>query len=437
MPAAVAPRTIALTLVGLLVGVGILTAPPAAAVNPDPNRTLVWSDEFDGPAGAAPDPARWRHDVGGWGWGNQELQYYTDGNANTFLDGQGRLAIEARNDGRWDASCAGGRCAYTSGRLLTQGTFAGQYGRYEARIKVPRGQGLWPAFWMLGDDIETNPWPASGEIDIMEHVGHEPGTVWGSIHGPDNTAGGNTITGSHTLPGGAALADDFHVYAIEWEPEQITWYLDGQAFLIRTPADMNGGAWVYDKPFFILLNLAVGGVWPGSPNSSTQFPQRMLVDYVRVYDLAPAPSPTPTPSPSPTPTATPPGPVGRTGQLTGYAGKCIDVENGAAVPGTGVHSWDCYSSLVSQQWTRHPDGTIRSLGLCLDTADRAVANGTRLRLATCDGGATQQFALTGGADLVNRAADRCVDVADWNPHNGATLQLWDCAGTANQKWWER
>lgn len=436
MPTPRAKRRIIAILVILLSGMTMIGGGAPATADPQ-HRALVWSDEFDGPHGSAPDPAKWRHDIGGHGWGNNELQYYTDSNANTFLDGNGDLVVEARNDGRSDPSCKGGRCTYTSGRLLTLGTFAHTYGRYEARIKIPQGQGIWPAFWMLGDDIATNPWPASGEIDIMENVGHEPGTLWGSIHGPDNTAANNVVNGSYTLPDGLALGDDFHTYAVEWQPDRITWYLDDVAFLTKTPADMMGGEWIYDKPFFMVLNVAVGGTWPGNPDAATTFPQRMVVDHVRVYDLSSAPAHTPAPDTA-TPTSTPGPSAPQTrvmGQLTGYAGKCIDVDRGAGVPGTPLHTWDCYNTLATQLWTHELDSTVRSMGLCMDTAGGGVTNGTRLELSTCDGRPSQQFTLTESADLVNHKADRCVDVTGWNAGNGASLQLWDCSGTVNQKWW--
>lgn len=423
-------RPAVLVVLALLVGSLMFSAltPPSSA-DSGPSETLVWGDEFDCKAGSAPDPDRWRHDVGGHGWGNQELQYYTDGAENTYLDGQGNLVIEAR-PAPAGLSCHYGACQYTSGRLLTMGTFAHAYGRYEARIRIPGGQGLWPAFWMLGDDIATNPWPGSGEIDVMENIGREPGTVWGSLHGP-GYSGAQSSNGSFTLPNGRALSEDFHTYAIEWTPERITWYLDDVAYSTKTAEDLNG-PWLFDKPHFLLLNLAVGGSWPGSPDATTQFPARMVVDHVRVYDLAPAASPSPTASASVPAAAVA---VGSARQIRGYGGKCLDVVEGRAAAGTPLHLWDCYGALASQRWTDYSDGSIRTLGLCMDTVDGATGNGSRLELSTCDGSASQRFTLNGSQDLVSGAAGRCVDVLDWNPSNGARLQLWDCAGSANQKWW--
>lgn len=258
---------------------GAAPAPPAAG------WTLVWSDEFDGPSGALVDAGKWVFDVGGNGWGNQELEYYTDRPRNASLNGEGALAIQALRETY--AGPDGVTREYTSARLKTQGTFEQAYGRFEARLKVPRGQGLWPAFWMLGNDIGASGWPRCGEIDVMENIGREPSTVHGTIHGPGYSGGGG-IGAPFTLPGGARVADDFHVFAVEWEPAAIRWHVDGTLYQTRTSADLPPGQrWVFDHPFFLLLNVAVGGSWPGSPDATTVFPQTMLVDYVRVYRRQP------------------------------------------------------------------------------------------------------------------------------------------------------
>jgi beta-glucanase (GH16 family) len=174
------------------------------------------------------------------------------------------------------------RRSYTSARLSTEHHFSKKYGRFEARIQLPKGQGVWPAFWLLGEDFSTAGWPACGEIDIMENVGKEPATVRGTLHGP-GYSGENPLTTAYALPRGR-FSDGFHVFAVEWEPEAIRFYVDGELFATKTPADLPAGSrWVFDHPFFILLNLAVGGNLPGHPDDSTVFPQRMLVDYVRVY----------------------------------------------------------------------------------------------------------------------------------------------------------
>ncbi len=244
--------------------------------------TLVWSDEFDGADGSGIDTTKWAAQTGGDGWGNQEREYYTNDLANAQEQG-GNLVITATTAGAAAQTCWYGQCLYTSARLQTMGLFQQAYGRFEARIKIPRGQGLWPAFWMLGNNIGTAGWPQCGEIDIMENIGKEPGIVHGSMHGP-GYSGGSALTAAYTLPGSAALADDFHVYAVEWEVGVARFYLDDTLYETKTPADVPAGTtWVFDHPFFILLNVAVGGSWPGDPDATTVFPQTMLVDYVRVY----------------------------------------------------------------------------------------------------------------------------------------------------------
>lgn len=247
----------------------------------DAQPKLAWSDEFDGDAGSKPDGSKWIPEVNGDGGGNGELQYYTDSADNASLDGEGNLVITARKENPNDYQCHYGRCEYTSARLTTAQTFTQQYGHFEARIKVPRGTGMWPAFWMLGSNFGQTPWPDCGEIDILENIGSEPSTVHGSLHGP-GYSGGNPLTGSYSLPNGEAFADDFHTFAVDWTPEYIAWSVDGQEYQRKTPADAGGNAWPFDQPFFIIMNVAVGGAWPGPPNDDTQFPQSMVVDYVRV-----------------------------------------------------------------------------------------------------------------------------------------------------------
>ncbi|HUE20401.1 MAG TPA: glycoside hydrolase family 16 protein [Bryobacteraceae bacterium] len=237
------------------------------------DRQLVWNDEFDGAPGSPPDPAKWVYDRGGGGWGNHELEVYTDNRGNSYLDGKGHLVIQALQP-------TPGK--FTSARLKTLGNFAFEYGRAEARIRIPYGQGIWPAFWMLGADIQRNPWPACGEIDIMENIGREPDTVHGTVHGP-GYSGGNGISKPFQLAAGR-FADDYHIYAVEWTPERIDFQVDDHRYHTLTPASLPAGAkWVYDHPFFLLLNVAVGGAWPGNPDKTSVFPQSMLVDYVRVY----------------------------------------------------------------------------------------------------------------------------------------------------------
>jgi beta-glucanase (GH16 family) len=247
-----------------------------------PGWKLVWSDEFDGADGSAVDPKKWKHDVGGHGFGNQEREYYTDGTENAQIKG-GQLVITATKDGAGKYDCWYGKCEYTSARLLSAGLFQHTYGRFAARIQIPRGQGIWPAFWMLGANIGTKSWPDCGEIDIMENIGKEPKIVHGTIHGPGYSGAGG-IGAPYSTPSMSAFADDFHVYAVEWKKDEIKWLVDDHVYETRTPTDLGGKTWVYDHDFFILLNLAVGGQWPGNPDGTTTFPQEMKVDWVRVYE---------------------------------------------------------------------------------------------------------------------------------------------------------
>ena len=394
-----AAATVAVTLTG-----GLFAASrndtADAAVGP-----VVWSDEFNG--SGAPDGSKWTMETGAGGWGNNESQFYTNRRENVRQEG-GNLVIEARRESYNGAP-------YTSGRLITSGKFAQTYGRMEARIKIPRGQGIWPAFWMLGQDIGSVGWPNSGEIDIMENVGKEPNTVYGTVHGPGYSGGGG-ITGSRNI--GRPLADDFHQYAIEWSPNLIRWFLDGSEYHRVTPANVTG-TWVFNKPEFLLLNVAVGGNWPGYPDGSTQFPQQMLVDWVRVNSW--------------TDGGTTPPPAGGNALKSNFNGKCIDIPGANAVDGARLQMWDCNGS-AAQQWTFNSDGTVRAMGKCMDPAAAGTANGTPIQLVTCNGNPVQRFTLSGAGDLVNISANRCVDIAAFNNTNGAPLHLWDCVGGSNQKW---
>jgi beta-glucanase (GH16 family) len=242
--------------------------------------TLTWSDEFNGPSGSAPDSTKWTFDTGGNGWGNRELETYTSRPKNVYQD-HGNLVISAFREKFTGED--GIERNYTSGRLKSEGLFAQKYGRFEARIKIPNGQGMWPAFWLLGDNVRDVGWPNCGEVDIMENIGSEPRKNHGSMHQP-GAFGNGSATGIYTLSHGSRLGDAFHIYALEWDPKSIRFYVDDNLYETQTPASLPAGAtWVFDHPFFIILNVAVGGSWPGRPDASTVFPQNMLVDYVRVY----------------------------------------------------------------------------------------------------------------------------------------------------------
>ena len=274
-------RFASLLALTLMVACGGGSSTPTAAVPAPPSGSWVlsWSDEFNGANGSAPDSSKWTFDQGGNGWGNGELETYTNRIQNAQVQ-DGNLVITAIKETY--AGSDGISRDYTSARITTKGLFSQSSGKFEARIKIPYGQGLWPAFWLLGNDISSNGWPTCGEIDIMENVGKFPALVYGTIHGP-GYSGGSGISASSSIPTGK-FADDFHVYGIEWEGTQIRFYLDGILQYTRKSSDIPAGTvWVFDHPFFIILNVAVGGAWPGSPDGSTVFPQKMLVDYVRVY----------------------------------------------------------------------------------------------------------------------------------------------------------
>lgn len=241
---------------------------------------LVWSDEFN-----SLNTATWNHEVGGGGFGNSEREYYTNGqNTSIQFDAAANsnvLILEARKDNPANYNCWYGRCEFTSSRMNTSGKKTFQYGRIEARMKLPQTQGIWPAFWMLGNDIGSVGWPQCGEIDIMEHVGFEPVTTHGAIHGP-GYSGNTPFIGANYL--NEAVNANYHVYAVEWNSTSIKYFVDGNLFYQVTKAQVQTyGNWVYDHPMFLILNVAVGGAWPGNPDGSSTFPQRMLVDYIRVY----------------------------------------------------------------------------------------------------------------------------------------------------------
>ena len=247
------------------------------------NWQLTWSDEFNASNGSAPDPAKWNIVTGGKGYGNNELETYTANPAN-IQQRNGNLVITARKE---DLTGSDGIPRnYTSARINTQNHFAQKYGRFEARIQLPTGKGIWPAFWLLGDDHETNHWPACGEIDILETIGASD-TMYSTLHGP-GYSGAKGISKKFPLPSGESVNNAFHIYAVEWAPNDIKFFFDNHLIVECTPADLPPNTkWVYDHPFYILLNFAVGGNWPGNPDDSTVFPQQMLIDYVRVYSRKP------------------------------------------------------------------------------------------------------------------------------------------------------
>ena len=273
--ALIAVAALAMVLTSLAGAAAATPAHPASA------ERLLWSDEFEGAAGSIPDPARWTYDTGGHGWGNKELQYYTGPEAgNAVLDGRGHLRITARK-GRYTGP-DGVSANYTSARLQTLHTFEFTYGLLQARIRVPAGAGLLPTFWSLGNDAYDGPngWPASGEIDAMEVRGADPSVLHGTIHGPWPWLPGGLGTELRTK---APLSRKFHVYGVRWTPSRIDFMLDGKTYNTARPSQLHRGSdWPFDHPFFLLLNLTVGGKFAGRPAASTRFPATMLIDWVRV-----------------------------------------------------------------------------------------------------------------------------------------------------------
>jgi beta-glucanase (GH16 family) len=404
-------------LLGVLAAVALAAAqflalpaqPSAAAGTAGVNWQPTWADDFNGAAGSGPDGSKWSYDTGGGGWGNQELEYYTNSRNNSSLDGAGNLVITARKDDASGYQCWYGTCSHTSARLLTAGHFTQSYGRVESRIQIPCGQGMWPAFWALGDNIGTVGWPTSGEIDTMENIGSQPGSVHGSLHGPNNY---NT-TSTYTLANNARFCDGFHVFAADWYPDHVSFSVDGQIYDTQYKANAGSG-WVFDHPFFLLLNLAVGGNWPGNPDGSTSFPAKMTVDYVHVYTPA---------YPS----------TAATGQITGIGGQCADVAGAGTANGSAVQLYNC-NGTGAQSWTVQTDGSVQALGKCMDVTSGGTANGTQVQLYDCNGTGSQKWQQESNGQLVNPQSGRCLDATGNSSANGTRLQIWDCYGSGNQTW---
>jgi beta-glucanase (GH16 family) len=236
---------------------------------------LVWNDEFAQSDGEGPNADHWGYTSGGGGFGNAELQTYTKSRENSCIE-DGMLVIKAQKSAVYPR--------LSSARIFSYGEASWLYGRFEIRAKLPIGQGIWPAIWMLPTNLAYGNWPVSGEIDIMENLGHQPGKVHASLHyGNPHTF----QTGSYDLPSGESFVDEFHIFALEWEPEEIRWYIDNELYQTRinwfSSAPSGDFPAPFDQPFHLIMNVAVGGTWPGNPDSTTDFPQMMYIDYVRVY----------------------------------------------------------------------------------------------------------------------------------------------------------
>jgi len=246
---------------------------------PQTSATTLFSDDFDGDAGTSPDAGRWGYDVGGGGWGNHELETYTDRPENASVDGSGNLAVTARPE--TFTGTDGITRNYTSARLSTASTFAFTYGTAQARIRTPKGKGLWPAFWALGSDMPLVGWPNCGELDVMETVGSTPNTAYQNIHGTLKTGPEWSLGTSAVLS--SALSAGYHTYGLVWGPNALAITVDGRAYMTTSATDVApANLWTFNHSFYLLIDLAVGGSWPGSPDSTTPFPAVMSVDYVHV-----------------------------------------------------------------------------------------------------------------------------------------------------------
>ncbi len=375
---------------------------------------LVWSDEFNG---TTVDRNNWNFEVGGGGWGNNELEYYTNGNNASIQNGA--LVIEARQENV-------GGMNYTSSRMTTKSKHEFTYGRIEARIALPSGQGLWPAFWMLGANIGTVGWPACGETDIMEHINSQA-TTYGTIHWD---AGGHVSYGGSA---GVANVGAYHVYAVEWTSASIKWFVDGAQYVEANIQNNVNSTEEFHRPFFILLNLAVGGNWPGPPNSSTPLPARMFVDYVRVY--------------SQTPPAATVDPTRWYNVINQTSGLCVDDAAFGVSNGSIVDQWGCGAGQFNQEWQFHPTDSgyynvfVRyapSLGWDVTGGPGALGNAVPIQLWTIggSGGTNQQWKPVsvgnGYFKFVARNSGRCLDVPGSSTVNGVRLQQWDCNGTGAQ-----
>ena len=285
-------KSLAVFGVVALASLSACSQPPEAAATtwagPKGTWQAVFTDDFDGPAGNAPNAANWNVNVNGSPY-NDELEYYTNRSSNVMLDGNGHLVLTAQHESFVDANGQTSAQPFTSGRLDTKGKVSPRYGRIEARVKVPSGKGLWPAFWMLGQNIDTVMWPKCGEVDIVELGGSQPARITGSFHAPGYNAG-NALHGRLTKTFGS-FADDFHVFAFEWAADGARWLVDEVAFTSRTPQGMAeaGFTWIFDQPMYMILNLAVGGIYDGDPDSATPMPSSFVVDYVKVSKLVPIP----------------------------------------------------------------------------------------------------------------------------------------------------
>lgn len=439
---AAAAAVLALGASGIAVAAVPAAAAPGTAQAAAPAAAVAnFTDNFDGSAGSRPNSQFWNLETGGSGWGNNERQYYTGSADNSKLDGNGNLVITARRDNANGLNCFYGPCEATSARLNSAGKISAKYGRVEARIKVPTQKGTWPAFWMLGEDIGSAGWPQSGEVDIMENVGNKPNQLLGTLHGP-GYSGGAGIGGEIT--NGSPLGDAFHTYRVDWGPDRITWFLDGNPYLSVGKEDLGGKQWVFDKPFFLILNLAIGGTLGGATDLNA-LPAQMLVDYVKVTDLGGV---NPVKSKPPTHGGSGGDPWAGL-RIESPAvwlksvsdGQAVDVDANAAKPeGAKVNAWD-YNKANNQRWQMYRQGTenrfvFRSIGSTL-VLDKSIS-GNDMQQYGYGGGSNQQWNFVdapggsqGQIQIKSGQDSSCLT----NKGRGQQLRTESCRnGDKNQMW---
>ena len=418
-----------------LVGAALLSGSASAAIPAPPSGfTLTWSDDFSGASGTGVNTGNWLYDTGTGIFGTGEIETMTSSTANVFQDGAGHLVIRALHSG------SNASTGWTSGRIETQlatfGAPAGGVVLMQSSIQQPNvntsnGLGYWPAFWMLGAPLRSGvTWPTSGEIDILEDINGRS-SVFGTLHcgvspgGPCNETTG-LGSGERACPG---CQTAYHTYGVQIDrsvsPEQIRWYLDGNNYFTLNANAVDATTWAnaVDHPFFIIYDLAMGGGFPaafgGGPTAATISGAQMNIDYVAVYNKAPASGG---------------GGSARTGQVTGNGGKCVDVAGSNTADGTHVQLYTC-NGTNAQKWTWNSgDSTIRALGKCMDVAGGGTANATKVQLWTCNGTGAQVWQVRADGSILNPQSGRCLDDPAQNTANGTQLQIWDCNGTVAQVW---
>ena len=408
----------------------------AALMVVPPGWTLTFADDFNGAAGSGVDAGNWRYDTGTGVFGTGEIETMTNNTANVFQDGAGHLVIRALHSGSNPTS------GWTSGRIETQSSSFGappggivmmQSSLQQPNLNTTNGLGYWPAFWMLGASLRSGgTWPSVGEVDILEDVNSQS-QVYGTMH--CGTAPGGPCNENNGIGSGARACGGcqtgFHTYAVQIDrsisPEQIRWYLDGNNYFTVSATQVDATTWAnaVDHPFFILYDLAMGGAFPNgvsgrtTPTTATVSGGQMTMDYVAVYNKAPAGGG---------------GGGGRTGQITGNGGKCVDVAAASTADGTHVQLFTC-NGTNAQRWTWNTgDSTVRALGKCMDVSGAGTANGTKVQLWTCNGTGAQVWQARSDGSLFNPNSGRCLDDPAANTADGTQLQIFDCNRTAAQVW---